>query len=242
LFILGYAGVPRGDVLAIGNSILVVLQSSLPQDPVPLEGSVAWFGNISGPSQAYAGDTVPIMGSAWIDRGPDHTIYDFGQYQMFYQGFGDTLWNAIDPPSLTEVRDDTLASWDSSSLTPGNYSLRIVLKNNFGDSVDVAKTINLLAVGVEENSFNVLSDPEFRVSPMKVSTGASIYFSLPNPEHISLIAYNILGRTVERIYTGRVQEGEHEFIWKPPVSGVYFIKLSRRNGIPLRPQKLVWIR
>jgi hypothetical protein len=242
VFLLGYAGVPRGDILGIGNSILIVLQSSLPQDPVPLEGSVAWLGNISGPSQAYAGDIVPIMGSAWIDRGPEHTLYDFGQYQMFYQGSGDTLWNSIEPPSLIEARDDTLSSWDTSTLNPGIYAVKIVLKNNFGDSVDVARTINLLTVGVEENSYEVLSDLEFRVSPLKVSSGASIYFSLPNPGHVSLIAYNILGRTVDRIYTGRIQEGEHEFLWKPPASGVYFLKLNRTHGSPLRPQKLVWIK
>ena len=242
IFLLGYAGVPYGDLLAIGNSLLVVVQSSLPQEPVPLEGSVAWFGNISGPSQATVGDTVSIIGSAWIDRGPQHTVYDFGQYQMFFQGSGDSLWTMISPPSLIEKRVDTLDQWDTYGLNPGIYTLRLVLKNNYGDSVDAFKNVNLLAVGVEEEFMEIPADRRVRFTVHSRLDGVSIHFVLPNSEEISVTAYDILGREAEKIFTGKADAGDYSFSWKPSVSGVYFLRLHRNDGSSPNLKKVVWIR
>ena len=55
IFLFGYSALTNGIASAIGNSVLIVVQSSLPQDPIALDGSVAWFANINQPQQGLCG-------------------------------------------------------------------------------------------------------------------------------------------------------------------------------------------
>ncbi len=233
LLILGYSAVPWGQAIAIGNSQLIVVQSSLPEDPIPLEGSVAWFGNIAGPSHGAVGDVIPITGSAWIDRGPQHNIIDFRTYQMFYQRANDTIWRQITSPCSIEVRNDTLAFWNTRGLEPGNYILRLVLKNNFGDSVDAMKSVTLRAVGATE----IYPDIPFNLSARPHSGGILIDLILKTPDFISITASDILGREVKKIFAGKIGVGQHQFTWCPPTSGIYFIHL---NSKPTK--RILWIK
>ena len=54
---------------ALSNSLMVCVQSTLGQDPVPYDGAAAWMQNISSPDTAIINTIVPINGSAWIDQG-----------------------------------------------------------------------------------------------------------------------------------------------------------------------------
>jgi len=233
--LLSYSAVPMGDILAMGNSILIVVQSALQEEPTPLDGSVVWFANIQGPSRAYVGDSVPIIGSAWIDRGPENTYYDFGEYQMSYQKVGDSLWTPISS-IFEEVREDTLSLWDTRGLEPGNYTLRLVLKNNLGDSVEAMKNINLQTVGISETKEN--RKVYFNVYP--VPRGIVVELSLLKPDFITIKAYDILGRRIGEIYKGELQSGSKSFLWRPSTSGVYFLYISQ-NGF-LSTKKVIWVK
>ncbi len=55
-----------------------------------------------------------------------------------------------------------------------------------------------------------------------------ITFNLPNTQNITLAVYNLLGRKVTTISSGRQPAGTHSFLWNPSqhASGVYIIHLE----------------
>jgi len=59
-------------------------------------------------------------------------INDFGFYKYEYSQ-DNTLWNTIQAGN-TLVTNGTLGFWDTSSLPPGDYFLRLVVTNNKGEA------------------------------------------------------------------------------------------------------------
>ena len=120
IFVFAYSVMTNGEALALGNSILICIQSSLASDPVPYWGGVAWLQNIGRTSPAFIDTLVTIGGSAWIDRGPVSYLMDFAWYEVYYQQQGESLWHIIRNRTTHEVRDDTLAVWNTYGLAPGS--------------------------------------------------------------------------------------------------------------------------
>lgn len=59
-------------------------------------------------------------------------VLDFGFYKYEYSQ-DNTLWNTIQAGN-TMVTDGTLGFWDTTSLNPGDYFLRLVVTNNKGEA------------------------------------------------------------------------------------------------------------
>ncbi len=146
ILIFAYSSLPNGSATAIGSSILIVAQSAMIDDPVPLEGSVAWLAQVSVPASANAGTKVQINGSAWIDKAPQSVLFDFKKYVLSYQKSGDAAWTKIADTVFTEVHDGVLGEWNTSGLTPGQYNVRLTLVSDTPDqfAVDATKSINIL--------------------------------------------------------------------------------------------------
>jgi hypothetical protein len=55
-----------------------------------------------------------------------------------------------------------------------------------------------------------------------------ITYNLPSTQNITLAVYNLLGRKVTTIVSGRQPAGKHSFLWNPSqhASGVYIIRLE----------------
>jgi hypothetical protein len=101
-------------------------------------------------------------------------------------------------------------------IEPALYDIRLVLKDDVGDSIEAMKQILLTNTGqMDENVDSIASD------------GISLYqeghrlfrIITSAPHHVRI--YDILGREISRI------SGE-ETVWLAPASGVYFIR-SRRG-------------
>ncbi len=195
IFILGYSSVVNGIVSATGQSVVIAVQSTLPQDPVAFDGAIAWMVNIAQPSSAWTNMTVTVSGNAWIDQGPNGSWMDFGKYSMWYQQTGSSSWTNIVADSSMEIHNGNLAFWNTIGLNAGSYNLRLVVYNNLGDSVEAVKQVTLLPgnVGIDESA---ISETAFAVYP----NPAGNYFVLQ-------IAHSGLNKNFEiRIYdlTGRI--------------------------------------
>jgi hypothetical protein len=165
IFIFGYGTCNSNPPTAIGSSVMIVAQSSLPQDPIAEEHAVAWYANINGPASSYTNTNVSINGTAFIDQGPLGSWMDFYAYSLYYRKVGDVIWNPIVIDSTTEIRHASLANWNTIGLTQGNYELKLTLINNLGDSVDAQKGIllqpGILGIDTQEkdNSFVIYPNP-----------------------------------------------------------------------------------
>ncbi|HEY4798594.1 MAG TPA: T9SS type A sorting domain-containing protein, partial [Bacteroidia bacterium] len=229
--IFAYSTENNGVASAIGKSILIVVQSVLPQDPVVYEGSDVWFDNIGQATPAYVDTVVSVIGSAWIDKGPTSQLMDFSSYQVFYQLSGDTTWKAITTKLTSEVRNNQLAAWNTHGLAAGNYILKVTLHDNWGDSVEAKKSINLLP-GILVSAENIFAECNFNVYPNPFSESAFVQI-----KNRSLIANEV------KIYNALGQEMNCKIISIPEgfiihsanlAAGIYSLQIKTSNGVLCR--------
>lgn len=158
IVLLGY-GTATSGASATGNSVMVVTQSILPQDPVTYEHGVAWRVHINPPQNLFVDTIIDISGSAWIDQGPLGAPMDFGYYTMEYRAASSTQWLQVTSANTNEVHNSLLSLWDTHGLTPGNYQLRLNTWNNSADSIDgviqVTLLPSILSVQVLQNNLPV---------------------------------------------------------------------------------------
>lgn len=146
IMVYAYGTQSSGDVLAVGNSVLLVIQSQLQHEPVPYDGSCVWMLKIDPPSVFYSDSVLNVQGSAWIDKTQQSYLMDFAWYRFSYQKDGDTSWQILTPKIYQEKRNETLAQWNTHGLSPGIYLFRLEVCDNSPDSnaVEAIKEINLL--------------------------------------------------------------------------------------------------
>lgn len=92
------------------------------------------------PFEATAGDIVPVFGSARLRRGPGSPI-TLDHFELEYGiGSDPASWQLI-TSSTEEYWLDPLASWDTSGLTEGEYTLRLTLLNSLTQPGEVVVTV-----------------------------------------------------------------------------------------------------
>ncbi|MGB9722111.1 MAG: hypothetical protein ACPL28_11625 [bacterium] len=231
--IIGYCAMPWGNIWCTGSSIMILLNSNFPIDPVPSDTSLVFVLSITGPNSGNTNDTIPIIGSAWIDKGQYQPL-DFGFYQVFYQSVGDTNWIPVCDSGSNEIRRDTLCFWNTVGLDPGDYIIRLVLKDNAGDSVDCLKSIILYENGIYSSGEEAFSS--LKITP-KLCTDF-IKVEGIDCEEISKFncrIFDIDGRCIiERKIDGQIISTEEL------TSGIYFICIE--SGRQRMIEKFVRIR
>jgi hypothetical protein len=198
-FIFAYSTLNQGEASAMGNSIMMIVQSQLPDLPALYDGSCIWYSRIGNQNSAFVDTVVPISGSAWIDKTPSSQLMDFGWYRMYWQNSGDTIWHPIGGKQYIEKRDEILANWDTHGLAPGLYYLKLVLTDNTPDSnqTEAVNGINLLPTifGVGEiglTEFNVCLYPD------PVNKNSVISFFLPEEEQLEISITDLNGKIIFR--------------------------------------------
>jgi hypothetical protein len=86
----------------------------------------------------------------------------------------------------------------------------------------VAKA-SLNPVGTQE----IEPKTELSVSPNPITSQANFSFSLQENSEVSLLVYDLSGRCLAKLLSGRLAAGDHRISWAsdlPP--GLYFAKLS----------------
>ncbi|MCD4790719.1 MAG: hypothetical protein K8R37_12025, partial [Bacteroidales bacterium] len=107
--------------------------------PYALDASLVMFTAIDSLSDNVIGTTVDVLGSAWIDAGPQNPV-TFDCYNLFWSPAGDSVWTLLEE-STNQVDSDVLATWNTTSLSAGKYNLRLTITDSFGDSLTAYKTI-----------------------------------------------------------------------------------------------------
>lgn len=209
---LGYCSMPLGHIWITGSSVGIIVNSQFPEEPVVFDTSIVFVAAVTAPSEASVDDTVGIIGSAWIDVGPYQPL-DFDHYQLFYRPAGDSVWSPVAGQRYVEVRWDTLDYWNTAGLVPGDYEVRLVLKDTAGDSVEALKQIRLTAQTVAEKRFPPVLSPGVEVKRF----GPRLFYIDRGISKVMIDIYDITGRKVHQL-------GEDERYWKAPGSGIYFLK------------------
>ncbi len=225
--IIGYCAQPYGNIWVTGSSIMLLVNSIFNLDPIPSDTSLVFVASITGPPTGNTNDTVAILGSAWIDKGP-YLPVDFDYYQVFYQRISDTVWIPVSDTCTVEVRRDTLCYWNTTGLEPGNYILRMVLKDDAGDSIDCLKGIALYETGVGEEDIHCHSD--LKITPNPFNKFIKIENIAEEKETVIVCSiYDVMGRAIIEKVKG------NPLIIKTNnlASGVYFIciKADSKNII-----------
>jgi hypothetical protein len=183
-----YSSLMNGVANSLGQSVMIIIQSTLQEDPVPLDRSCMWLETINGPSTGFVDTIVNIEGSAWIDKTFTSPLMDFNYYSLYYQEGGDSVWTSIVEKVHVEKRDEILAPWNTYGIAPGNYVIKLVLHDNSPDSntIEALKTITLLPkiLGVDEyiSDENVIVSPNPASRIIDVTVPASVNIKLLNSQ------------------------------------------------------------
>ncbi len=104
--------------------------NALPPGTTPtaqISGCIAGVINIASPK---AGDEV----KGAFDLKGDADIPNFGFYKYEYAPLGSDTWSTIEA-SRTPQKDGNLGSWDTSTIVPGDYQIRLVVADNKGNEL-----------------------------------------------------------------------------------------------------------
>jgi Secretion system C-terminal sorting domain len=227
IFVFGYGTCNSNPPTAIGSSVMIVAQSSLPQDPIAQEHAVAWYANINGPASSFTNTFVPISGTAFIDQGPLGSWMDFYAYSLYYRAVGDTIWHAIVIDSTQEIRHATLANWNTIGLTQGNYELKLTLISNLGDSVDAQKGIILQPGILGVNTFD--KNEMFNIYPNPTNDLITIDINNLKKGNYNVVITDKLGRIIkngDEMIDNRIMINTSYF-----KDGIYSLIISNHDGI-----------
>jgi len=223
--LFAYSTESSGAPTAIGKSVLIVVQSTIPQDPIPYEGSCVWLANIAQPTTSYVDSMVAVTGSAWIDKTPISTWMDFGKHHMWYKKAADTIWTHINNFVTAEVRNNVLCTWNTHGLAAGAYNLRLVLYDNWGDSVEAVKAVTLLPAILLSANDNTLGEMNVNVYPNPSNSQFTVS-GLRFP--VQLQVYNIVG---EKIYSTTVDSKQETVNLSSQPNGIYFLQIKSSEGM-----------
>ena len=213
---------------ATGNSVLVMAQSSIPQDPVPYDGGTVWFSYVDQPLALYVDSTVAVTGSAWINSGPAGGAMDFASYSLSYSaGLTPLNWIAITGQIPNEVSHALLGNWDTQGLSAGTYNIRLQTISNFGDTIEAIRQVTLLpsVVGIQE-PVNTASQPVVSV----VSGEVVLHMNEFPSGRFSIYIYDSMGRLLagKQLYYDGIESAVATGMI-PEVSGIYVLKLESEN-------------
>jgi len=221
ILFLGYSSVLLGNIWATGSSIMVLVNSGIPDIPQALDTSIVFIDAVTGPSTASTYETVPVSGSATVLSGPFQPG-GFDNYSLFYRALGESVWVSFDSTYHSPVYNGTLGFWNTDGLQPGYYELRSLLVDTYGDSIEAMKQVNLLPGGIEEEyASNNNSIPfVFRVRRKSVTIK-----EFCSDGQISM--YDVSGRCVRKKYIRK----NGTTVMSLKRSGVYFLRFQSASNI-----------
>lgn len=230
MLIFAYSTQMNGLVQALDNSIMMLIQSNISETPTYDPGAVIWMANISGPATGYQNSTVPLEGSAWIDKGSESTLMDFGYYVMYYQKDGDTTWQMIGDTNYVEVSDDVLVNWNTHAVDPGAYYLKLDLWDDWGNGATATAVFTLLP-GLLDTPESPEDQMYFSVYPNPARSTVNFRFKLDDPLPLSLKIYNVNGREIATLVSNVLDAGEHRISYYTTElpGGIYYGVLSTGN-------------
>jgi len=216
ILVIGYSSILLGNIWATGASIMVLVNSSIPDIPQALDTSVVLIDAVTGPSTASTYETVPITGSATVLSGP-FQMDDFNNYSLYYRLSGDSLWMPFDSTHHSPVYNGILGFWNTDTLQPGFYDLRCLLTDTYGDSIEATKQVNLLPGGVAERKTKKDEGVPFL---LKISRGSLSIGGFKANGRLEL--YDVAGRCLHSMFVSK----EKKVHWSVKKSRIYFVRFK----------------
>ncbi len=223
--------------IAHANSYLLAVNSYFEYEPEAMDSALVMFIAIDSLSDNTVGTTVDVLGSAWIDAGPQNPV-TFDMFKLLWTPTGDSNWVLI-KNSTVQIHHDLLAEWNTSGLSEGNFDLKLTIWDSTGDSLTAFKTVTLLEnTGMAENEINHNWATLLQNCPNPFSGSTVINYQLTESSKITLKIHNISGKEIRTLVNKNQLSGEHFVVWdgknnsgKSVEPGVYFYRLSLDNNL-----------
>lgn len=227
IFLLAYSEMPFAAPTSTGSSLVISAQNNTAADPFPYDHALAWNQKIESPSIAHADSLIPIVGSAWIHQGPNGSWMTFQSYSLYYQLLNATAWTPIVIDSTSEINHSTLGIWNTNGLQAGDYILKQVVRNNFGDSIETFVNVELLA-SVVANQVNSMSN-SMVVFPQPANKYANVKLELSKDNIFNIYLNDLSGKKVLTIYSNQLlKQGNNSLTidLNNISNGIYFLMIE----------------
>ncbi len=160
---------------------------------------------------------IPGTENTWVSTG-GRIVFECGA-SISYDG-GHT-WAEMPGTHGTKIR---YMDWIDENLGwAGGYNLNDTVEGMFRFEKDVAVSIASLEKQV----------PEFNVFPNPFSDYTTIGFTIPEARQVSLKIYDLTGREIETLVSGRLDKGDHTYTMNAVnlQSGIYLYRLSAGGDV-----------
>ena len=211
------------------NSVMFLANTSVFIEPEAHASAVifeGWMPHVEGWTESL----VPIPGTADLTAGPSNDIELTGYKVEYNPDFEHPLWFSTDGFHAGSMRNDTLALWDTSGLTAGNYGLRLTLFHSYGDSIALESSARLdIPASVEEKESAMVDifilDSNF---PNPFNHSTSIPFFLPKSARIRFTLLDSRGRNLKSFFDDILPAGRHQIRFDAAElpTGIYFYRMD----------------
>jgi hypothetical protein len=151
----------------------------------------------------------------------------FQSYSLYYQLLNATAWTPIVIDSTSEINHNTLGIWNTNGLQAGDYILKQVVRNNFGDSIETFVNVELLA-SVVANQVNSMSN-SMVVFPQPANKYANVKLELSKDNIFNIYLNDLSGKKVLTIYSNQLlKQGNNSLTidLNNISNGIYFLMIE----------------
>ncbi len=202
------------------------------------------------PTDAYGGPW-DLIAFYWSDQNPSAhgQVYfqSFGTYAVieFYEvpEYGGSTYNTYEVVlhqngdidmnylTITDYSDETIGIQDASAYPNGDWYLQYTYDGNPLVPHDSLTIHFAYPVDVSENPINT---PKLALLGTTTNPGrgiSTVSFSVPKSMNVDLALYDLSGRKVKEIFSGRANAGLHRVSFNTGslANGIYFVKMEAGN-------------
>lgn len=190
-------------------------------------------------SQWIYGEGYPIYNVSWEQNDIDELIVNIEQVQ-------NGQYFSMPIELLVILAEDTMKHVIENDGSSTSYNLGYIGQNSFNVRIDpdhwILKEVEYLTIGSDMPGPKQLT--LFPAFPNPFNSGINIPLFIPDyigQDKININIFDIRGRLVSNIWSGRAMVGHNLFSWsaKNKSSGVYLIELETKNKKLIRKVQLI---
>ncbi|BBB32859.1 hypothetical protein TTHT_1346 [Thermotomaculum hydrothermale] len=145
-----------GDIVARDDAVILLANTLHDHTLKAFDNAFIVDADLDIPVSESINSVIPIEGTAFIYYGEQSPVR-FSTYSLSYSKADDGQnWTKITNEVSNPVENGILGFWNTTGLTPGNYTIKLTLNMNFGDPIEITKNIFL---GVEGTTQKTLFIP-----------------------------------------------------------------------------------
>jgi hypothetical protein len=163
---------------------MLCINSRLDNPPVALDSALVMVAALDSVPRSTVGAAIGLRGSAWISVGPSRPAR-FRDWRIDYRRSTPPAWRALTSGSR-ETKDSAFGAWDTRGLLAGQYLLRLVVRDDAGDTLVAYMQAYLDPVTAADTPAPVATRGRLVVWPNPVSSDApGIFLRLSDEAPVS---------------------------------------------------------